>query len=803
MSSLKSKREAGTAEQEHDPPPANVTSDLQGRPTTTYGLSKRRTRTPLELDEIETSEDELQAGHPAAALPSRPTNFSRIAPSPRSRARMRGDMTRTSFGRPLAGKERSRDSISISRAVSGKNTYSANGAEHQPVYLQQSTLQPTLFEAWSGGHADQDHSWLSFDTKDISAVHYGATYIGFRRSMRSGRPPILAVQFADADGASRVAQMIGGGLKESDTRENMQQRFEISWKNALHSFRPPPDEAPSAQLTTSSHGKEHRNTTTVRQSHDDDHAITRKLKDGMTAGPDTQRDRQRSLSPLRRSGVETRRTRRSMPAPLELEPVFDRWSEANAGWDQNWKQTLVYPATGRNRASVDKEDILRLDEGEFLNDNLISFYLRYLQTKMEKERPELVNRVHIFSTFFFEKLVSGKGGINYDGVKNWTSKLDVFSYDYIVVPVNENAHWYLAVICNTPKLLESVEEPPSTPQPTLDALGRPRPATPMMATVEREMSDISLEEVPTTRKSARQLSSAPGSSPGKAVQAVSSATLPAQGPRPPSRRLDSSQPRIVTLDSLGSNHTGTCKALKEYLVEEAKDKKHINLSMVPGGMKARGIPEQNNFCDCGIFVLGYMERFLSDPDGMVHKMLMKEHMDWSIDPVKLRSKVRNILFGLQKDQIERLAQEREEKRNRKRASKSSPGSVPEVIARAPKPDSTSKAGQSEYAPASPDTVKRSVTPPGLESRRSSHSGDARAVGDDEDAVDMVKMRLAYTPEVNPMGKTAQAVQPQREKAKSNNTQPSSSATVEGENVRDTQDSVQVVAVSPKPQAQVP
>ena len=39
---------------------------------------------------------------------------------------------------------------------------------------------------------------------------------------------------------------------------------------------------------------------------------------------------------------------------------------------------VVYPAQGSKRATVDWIDLERLDEGEFLNDNLISFYLRYV-----------------------------------------------------------------------------------------------------------------------------------------------------------------------------------------------------------------------------------------------------------------------------------------------------------------------------------------------------------------------------------------------------------------------------------------
>jgi len=39
---------------------------------------------------------------------------------------------------------------------------------------------------------------------------------------------------------------------------------------------------------------------------------------------------------------------------------------------------VVFPLKGPNRANVDYQDLFRLDEQEFLNDNLIAFFLRYV-----------------------------------------------------------------------------------------------------------------------------------------------------------------------------------------------------------------------------------------------------------------------------------------------------------------------------------------------------------------------------------------------------------------------------------------
>lgn len=128
-----------------------------------------------------------------------------------------------------------------------------------------------------------------------------------------------------------------------------------------------------------------------------------------------------------------------------------------------WKHPVVYPATGKNRATVEFQDLDRLNEGEFLNDNLVMFYLLWA-----KQHAQLSpKQVFMFNNFFYTRLTTlekGLRGINYTAVQRWTSSEDIFSYKYVVVPINEELvvlqatrkglltycsfHWYVAIICN-------------------------------------------------------------------------------------------------------------------------------------------------------------------------------------------------------------------------------------------------------------------------------------------------------------------------------------------------------------------
>ena len=49
------------------------------------------------------------------------------------------------------------------------------------------------------------------------------------------------------------------------------------------------------------------------------------------------------------------------------------------------------------------------------------------------------DKVYFFNTYFFTQLTknTGRQSMTYKAVERWTSKIDIFSYDYIVVPINE------------------------------------------------------------------------------------------------------------------------------------------------------------------------------------------------------------------------------------------------------------------------------------------------------------------------------------------------------------------------------
>ncbi|KAL8639703.1 MAG: hypothetical protein Q9228_003287 [Teloschistes exilis] len=419
--------------------------------------------------------------------------------------------------------------------------------------------------------------------------------------------------------------------------------------------------------------------------------------------------------------------------PDEAKPEAEKYSIVH-GLGRPWCRPLVYPKEGKKRTTVEWGDLERLDEGQFLNDNLIAFYLRHLEVKAEQADPTTSKKVYMFNTFFFNSLTTtetGSRGLNYDAVQRWTRNVDLFTYDFVVVPVNESAHWYIAIICNLPEMRRILDDQadelgPDFALPSEDGQEQhtrnsdmfsssphrevggnpPREATPQAnddPTDTKELetaasfAEMSLEANgdPTNQQDASQeLPGAIQSSladqemldgqlQSPAVKPDREQTLNVDGPQetveedsevvqtrraspsqlkkgkrkslPPPRVFDPYKPTILTFDSLGTPHQNAIRFLKQYLQEEAKAKRG-NMTFdakALRGVTAKRIPEQDNFCDCGLFLLGYMEKFFENPRDFIDNVMRQAwdiKTDWpKLDPSKMRARIRNLLMDLNKE----------------------------------------------------------------------------------------------------------------------------------------------------------
>lgn len=118
-----------------------------------------------------------------------------------------------------------------------------------------------------------------------------------------------------------------------------------------------------------------------------------------------------------------------------------------------------YPPEGTKGSMIIKSsDLLTLDSDTFLNDTVIDFYMSYLKNA---ELPkDLSERVFVFNTFFYSTLNKSQAKNltpeerklpltkrRHGNVKRWTKGVDLFSKDFIVIPICQNSHWFLVIVC--------------------------------------------------------------------------------------------------------------------------------------------------------------------------------------------------------------------------------------------------------------------------------------------------------------------------------------------------------------------
>ncbi|ORY47024.1 hypothetical protein BCR33DRAFT_115280 [Rhizoclosmatium globosum] len=101
---------------------------------------------------------------------------------------------------------------------------------------------------------------------------------------------------------------------------------------------------------------------------------------------------------------------------------------------------LIYPAKGMNLVTLHAEDIDRLKEGEFLNDSLIEFYIRWTTNTYATKTNDTF---HIFNTFFYQSLSTREDGTigrvsipeTFTKVKRWTKTINIFPSGFLWFPL--------------------------------------------------------------------------------------------------------------------------------------------------------------------------------------------------------------------------------------------------------------------------------------------------------------------------------------------------------------------------------
>ncbi|KAG7979613.1 hypothetical protein I3843_05G139200 [Carya illinoinensis] len=88
----------------------------------------------------------------------------------------------------------------------------------------------------------------------------------------------------------------------------------------------------------------------------------------------------------------------------------------------------------------------------YLTSTIMNFYMRYLQQQASPTNRTICD-YHFFNTYFYKKLteaVSYKGSdkeTSFVKFRRWWKGVNIFQKAYVLIPIHENLHWSLVIIC--------------------------------------------------------------------------------------------------------------------------------------------------------------------------------------------------------------------------------------------------------------------------------------------------------------------------------------------------------------------
>ena len=238
---------------------------------------------------------------------------------------------------------------------------------------------------------------------------------------------------------------------------------------------------------------------------------------------------------------------------------------------------LKYKFTDNTTFTLTFSDFRTLYNNEWINDSLIDFFIKYEIEKVVHDRKLFSSSdIFAFNSFFFTRLVHGEDkGVPvdyYGNVKRWLNKVDIMKYPNIVIPVNENSHWYCCIIKGLPTLLDSLLQRKSEEEAFQDRKLHNEKIYGFSNGKECDSSQVNMGISHTRRTYAE----------------------------------------VFIFDSLRQKHNNIYFPLKKFIMDYCNDKYGVNVERNDIKIFPAKVPKQSNFNDCGIHVIYNVRKWLND-----------------------------------------------------------------------------------------------------------------------------------------------------------------------------------------------
>lgn len=229
---------------------------------------------------------------------------------------------------------------------------------------------------------------------------------------------------------------------------------------------------------------------------------------------------------------------------------------------------LRYAVTSSKKFTITANDFKTLYNASWVNDTLIDFFIAYeIEQAITKLGTMQRSEIHAFNSFFHTKLTSTNGDEEpqyYENIRKWLEKLDLMSFQYIVIPIMENSHWFCIVIKGLPNLLSYAQR------------------------------DAETGSLTSPDNYARQFSA--GSSYRVFKEKVENAVC-----------------EIFVLDSLRLTHPKLTEPIKVVLKAHCKERHGVFINANLIKIRASRVPRQQNYSDCGVHVIYNLKKWLEEP----------------------------------------------------------------------------------------------------------------------------------------------------------------------------------------------
>ncbi|CAF0843353.1 unnamed protein product [Didymodactylos carnosus] len=313
----------------------------------------------------------------------------------------------------------------------------------------------------------------------------------------------------------------------------------------------------------------------------------------------------------------------------------------------------VFLNHNRIRFDLTRDDLMCLTEGEFLNDTIIDFYLQYIYYEILTREDR--RRTYLFNSFFYTRLTRKSNGDDssvpasirrYNRVKRWLRHVDIFKKTFLIIPINQYTHWYLAIICfhnsvETDTDLLVVNDNSSMLSTPQAAMSKPNTSffipnnsiQSMQSASTKTNGEDGHDHITTLSNERNRIdviddtdevqTDTSLSEDENSMTTINNNNNNRTGDSNSISTTSVKRPCIIIFDSLKVGSKACVIAtLREFLMLEYEhkklrllkspsQKKHYNVEMIKGIISH--VPQQPNFYDCGLYVLQYAECFFKYP----------------------------------------------------------------------------------------------------------------------------------------------------------------------------------------------